>query len=53
MNKLLRKLWMVGIALILALSTATVAYGRGNIPEPTDPRPPTPSVSGGGNIVGK
>ncbi len=44
MNKLLKKLWLVGIALILVLSTATVAFGYA--PLPVDPRPPT-SIGGG------
>ncbi|MDO9576187.1 MAG: hypothetical protein Q7J55_06640 [bacterium] len=39
MSKLLKKLCLVGIALIIALSTATAAFG-GDILPPIGPRPP-------------
>jgi len=46
MSKLLKKLCLVGIALIFVLLTATAAFG-GNDPMPVDPKPPTVYGIGG------
>lgn len=45
MSKVLKKLWVIGIALVLAISIATEAFGY--TPLPVDPKPPT-SIGGGG-----
>ncbi|MCK4330184.1 hypothetical protein KAX02_10105 [candidate division WOR-3 bacterium] len=45
MSKLLKKLCMVGIAFVLALSVATMPFTGGGDPPPVEPDPPTASGS--------
>ncbi len=42
MDKLVKKLWIVGLAFIITLSSATIVFagGPGDPPSPVIPRPP-------------
>ena len=49
MNKLLKNLCAIGIAMVIALSASTVTFagGGGTPPPPIIPKPPTTQGSGG------